>query len=87
MDGVGPRRLRRFDVRIGFEVRADRLHLVGAARVQGSFVVGSSDGDRGDAEPLAGAEDPNGDLAAVGYEEFSDLPVQGVRGWGGGCAI
>ena len=37
-----------------------------------AVVVRRHNGDRVDPEPLAGAEDPNGDLAAVGHEERAD---------------
>jgi hypothetical protein len=40
--------------------------------VQRAPVVGRDDGDGGDPLGRAGAEDANGDLAAVGYEELFD---------------
>jgi hypothetical protein len=50
---------------IRVEVARDLLQLAAPPRVQGTRVVGSRDGDRRDAEPVAGSKDPGGNLAAV----------------------
>ncbi len=72
MDRVGARLLRRAHVLLRLQVRGDLDRRVRLARVQGAAVVGRGDGDRRDPELAAAAEDPAGDLAAVGYEESAD---------------
>src|SRR6266536_3581209 len=53
------------------------LDRVGLAGVQRALVVGGDDGDGRDPFGCAGAKDPGGDLAAVGYEELPDLHAAG----------
>ena len=65
MDCVGAALLRRPNMLIRVEVALDLLQLAAPPRVQGTRVVGSRDGDRRDAEPVAGSKDPGGNLAAV----------------------
>src|SRR2546430_1416382 len=73
MDRVGARLLRGPDVLLGVEVARDLDGLVGLARMQRALVVRRDGGDGRDPFGRAGAEDPDGDLAAVGYEELPDL--------------
>ena len=54
---------------------ADAVGLVGLEAVQGEAVLVRVDGDGADAQLVAGAEDADCDLAAVGGEELAD-------GWG-----
>ncbi len=49
--------------------RADQMRLVGDARVQRACVGLGVDRDHAQAEPLCGARDANGDLAAVGNQD------------------
>src|SRR6185437_15494014 len=77
MDRVGARLLRGPDVLLRVEVARDLDGFAGLARVQRALVVGRDDGDGRDPLGVAGAEDPDGDLAAVGYEELSDLHAAG----------
>ena len=58
---------------LGEEVALDLDCLVGQPRVEGAAIVGRSDGDSRDSRLRAGSEDPRRDLAAVRYEELSDL--------------
>jgi hypothetical protein len=51
--------------------RAEQVGLVGALDVQRVAVELGVDGDRRDAELLAGADDPHRDLAAVGDQRSS----------------
>ena len=56
--------------------RSSRRHrhvLIGLETVQRQLVLGGIDGDRLDAELVGGAQDTDGDFAAVGNEEFLDL--------------
>ena len=78
MDRVGARPLRGPDVLLGVEVRRDLDRLVRRAGVQRAGVVGRRDRDGRDPELAAGAEDADGDLAAVRYEELPD-PHAGGR--------
>ena len=50
----------------------DAHRFIGGAHVEGSAVGVGVDGDRRDAEPLAGPDDAEGDLAAVGDEELRE---------------
>ena len=68
------------DVEIGADRLAglaDAVGLVGLEAVQGEAVFVRIDGDRADAQLVGGAEDANGDLAAVGDQQLAD----GRRGW------
>ena len=56
----------------GLLALADQVGLVGLVAVQGEPVLLRVDGDRGDAQLGAGAEDADGDLAAVGGHNFSE---------------
>ena len=51
---------------------ADPVGLVGDARVQAPAVGVGVDGDRPDPELSQRAEDPDGDLATVGHEDFGE---------------
>ena len=73
MDRVGVGRLRGADVLLGEEIALDLDGLVGQPRVEGAAIVGRRHGDGRDSGLRAGAEDPRRDLAAVRYEELSDL--------------
>src|SRR5205814_9173455 len=59
---------------------ADAVGLLGLEAVQGEAVLVRVDGDGTDAQLVRGAEDADGDLAAVGGEELAD----GAEGRGGG---
>ena len=50
----------------------DAHRFIGGAHVESSAVGVGVDGDRRDAEPLAGPDDAKGDLAAVGDEELRE---------------
>src|SRR5205085_7857946 len=76
MDRVGAALLRALDVLVRVEVARDVDRLVGVAGVE-IRVVERDHGDRGDSLGRAAAEDPGRDLAAVGYEELSDLHAAG----------
>jgi hypothetical protein len=58
------------DVGLGGRRGADMDGLVGLAHMQRVAVGIGIDRDGGDAELLRGADDPAGDLAAIGYEDF-----------------
>ena len=64
---------RRGDDSLDVEIARHLLDLGGAPRVERAGVVGRGHGHSRDPEPVAGGEDPRGDLAAVRYEELSDL--------------
>ena len=78
MDGVGPPLAGGLDDVADVEVAvrrrrfADVVRLVGEAEVEGVAVDLGVDGNRGDAEFLAGAEDPHRNLATVGNKEPAD---------------
>src|SRR5215208_5156425 len=72
MDRVGVALPRRADVLLQVEVRDDVLGLAGRARVQRVTIVRGRHRNRRDPELAAGPEDPQRDLAPVGYEEFFD---------------
>ena len=76
MDRFRARLLRGPDVLLGVEVARDLHGLVGRAGVQRAAVVGRGDRDRPDPELAAGAEDAQGDLAAVRHQK---LPIP--MGW------
>ena len=59
------------------EVGGDRDGATRDPRVERSGVVGGCDGGGLDAEPLARAEDADGDLAAVRHQEPSDCHRRG----------
>ena len=59
--------------------RADVHRLVGLAHVQRLGVGIGIDRDRADAERARGADDPAGDLAAVGDEEGLAIRLESVR--------
>ena len=58
---------------LGDEVALDLDGLVGQPGVEGAAIVGRSHGDGRDSRVHARAKDPRRDLAAVRYEELSDL--------------
>ena len=65
------------DVEIGADRLAglaDAIGFIGLEAVQGEAVFMRVDGDRADAEFVGGAEDANGDLAAVGDQQLLDGP-------------
>ena len=76
MDGVGAgdlaggEELRNVEVGVARRRRADADALVGEADMHGVAVGGRVDRDGGDAEFLAGAEDAERDLAAVGDQDL-----------------
>src|SRR5207244_3928661 len=63
--------------RLDQQWQADLDGLIGLARMQRALVVRRDGGDGRDPFGCAGAEDPDGDLAAVGYEELPDLHAAG----------
>jgi hypothetical protein len=73
VDRVGAGLLGGPNVLLRVEVPRDLDDLVGRPRVQALAIVGRSHRDRADAALAASPEDADGDLAAVGYEEFADL--------------
>ena len=73
MNSVGAGGFRRPDVLLGEEVALDFDCLAREPRVERAAVVGRGNGDGRDPRVRAGAEDPRRDLAAVRYEELSDL--------------
>ena len=70
---VGAGRLCGADVLLGEEIALDLGGLVGQPRVESAEIVGRRHGDGCDSGFCAGSEDPRRDLAAVRYEELSDL--------------
>ncbi len=72
MDRVRSGRLRGTDVLLRIEIAGDLDDLVCRASMQRAGVVGGSDGHRGDAQLVAGAEDANRDLAPVCDEQLLD---------------
>ena len=78
VDGVGAGRARGVDEQVGAQVGVGRRGAgqpdgaVGLARVRRVGVGVGVDGDGADAEVAAGAEDPAGDLAAVGDQDSGD---------------
>src|SRR5262249_10686012 len=58
-----------FQVALGRRGRADADGLVGQLEVGGAAVGLAVDGDHFDAEVLAGADDPQGDLTAIGNQD------------------
>ena len=79
MHGVGARAARRLHDAVDDEValdggrRADGIGLVRHLHVQGLAVGLREDGDGGDAGLATGADDADGDLAAVGDEQLLEL--------------
>jgi hypothetical protein len=76
MDAVGAGRLGGGEdavdaqVAVGCRAGADLYLLVGGAR-EGRGAIGfGDDGNRLDAEPASGANDAEGDLAAIGDQDF-----------------
>src|SRR5207248_3354250 len=67
---VGPDRLARL---------ADDVRLVRLEPVQGEAVLVRVNRDRADAQFVRRAEHPDGDLAAVGHEQFAERVVRQVR--------
>jgi hypothetical protein len=69
-------------VRVGGGVAAQRVRLVGEGDVRGVAVGVGVDGDAAEAGVPAGADDPDGDLAAVGDEHLAHatLPPDGTDG-------
>ena len=79
MDRVGARLLRRTDVLLGIEVMGDLDQLIRRAGVQRAHVVGRRDRHGGDVELAAGAEDADGDLAAIRDEQLLDRHGRSLR--------
>ena len=81
VDGVGAGGARGVDQQVGAQVGVGRRGAgqpdgaVGLARVRAVGVRVGVDGDGADAEVAAGAEDPAGDLAAVGDQDSGDHGV------------
>ena len=74
------------DVEVGrdrFLAGADQVGLVGLEAVQGEAVFVGVDGDGADAQFAGGAQDADGDFAAVGDQEAADLFHGGREGEGG----
>ena len=78
MHGFRPGRARGGDDRVDVQValrgggRADPHRLAGRADVRGAGVGVAVDRDAGDAEPVEGGDDPDGDLAAVGDQDLTE---------------
>ncbi len=70
---------RRIEVALGRRRRTDAHGIVGEPHVRRIGVGVGVDGDRMDAEPSERADDPHGDLAAIGDEH----PVERARGASG----
>jgi len=77
MDGVNVGDFRRADDAIDFEITlgagagADADGFIGELHVHGIDVRFGVDGDAFDVEFLTGADDSQGDFAAIGYEDFA----------------
>jgi hypothetical protein len=75
MDGVASRALRdlddprRVEVALAWRRRADRVRGVGGTDMQRVAVDVAVDGDRAEAEVMAGPDDTERDLAAIGDED------------------
>ena len=88
VDGVGPTGdggrddVRDREVRLGGRRVADADGLVGELDVEAVLVGGGVDRDGGEAELLAGADDADGDLAAVGDEDLEKEGKEQKRGRG-----
>ena len=82
MDGVGAGDLaggeqaRDVEIALGGRRRADAHALVGEPHVHGVGVGRRVHGDGGDADLLAGAQDPERDLAAVGDQHLVEHRVR-----------
>jgi hypothetical protein len=78
VDGLGPGAAGGVDDALAHEValrrraRADVHRLVGLAHVRGAGVGVAVHGDRAHAELLAGADDAERDLAAIGDEDLAE---------------
>ncbi len=78
MDGLGPAGPSRLDdaldvqIALGGRARADQPRLVGPPHVQRSAIGLGINGDGSDAELTQRANDPNGDLAAIGDEHLAE---------------
>ena len=95
MDRLRTGRLRDFDDRVAAQVAvlraraADAMRFVGEAHVLRIGVGVGEHRDGADAEPARGTDDPAGDFAAVGdedfveHQKFSPSPSRGGpgRGW------
>ena len=73
------------EVALGRGLAAEGVGLVGQADVQRVAVELGVHGHRGDAQLLAGADDPDGDLAPVGDEDLGEHAIW-LRGVPGGRA-
>ena len=60
------------EVALGGRPGADQVRLVGRGDVEGAPVGLGIDGDGGDPELAQGAEDADGNLAAIGHENFRE---------------
>ena len=86
MDRVGAGRLGRGDDLANVEIRlrglrrTDRHGLVGHVDMQRVAVGFGIDGDRLDAEPLRGPDDPAGDLPPVGDEKLVEHRFPSLAG-------
>ena len=69
-DLAGGEQRRDVEVAVARRRRADADALVGEAHMHGVGVGGRMHGDRRDAELLAGAQDAQRDLAAIGDQDF-----------------
>ncbi len=69
-DLAGGEDLRDVEIAVAGRRRADADALVGEAHMHGVGVGGRMDRDRGDAELLAGAENAERDLAAIGDQDL-----------------
>ena len=60
------------EVTLGGRARADQVRLVGHGDMEGAPVGLRVDGDRSDPKLAEGAKDANGDLSAIGHENFRE---------------
>ncbi len=89
VDGVGAGDLAGGEQRGNIEIglprrrRADAHRFVGQLDVHGFGVDGRVDGDRGDSQLLRGAQDSQGDFAAIGDQDFLEHRAQTItnKGW------
>ncbi len=86
MDRIGAAGARHADIFVDLEIRLDRPHafadeigFVGLEPVQRQLVLFGVAGDRLDVQLVGGAENTDGDFAAVGDEDLLDRHCLSVR--------